>query len=86
MKSTHVWLARAGVVLFLLVLFMPSAAISAGGRGFWLFAAAALCLMYVWKEQALFRRSADPSDADLLPKVWVPGLVILLAPVMALLR
>lgn len=86
MKNSHVWLARTGVVLFLLVLFVPSSAISGGGRGFWLFVGAALCLLYVWKEQRLFQKSADPSWADLLPKVWAPGLVILLTPVFAWLR
>ena len=86
MKNPHVWLARVGVVLFLLVLFVPTPALSSGGRGFWLLVAAALCLMYIWKDQALFRESPDPSDAVLLPRVWVPGLVILLAPAMAPLR
>ena len=86
MKSTHVWLARVGVVLFLLVLFIPAAMVSSGGRGFWLFVAAALCLMYIWKEQRLFQKSASPSWADLLPKVTAPGLVILLTPVFAVLR
>ncbi len=85
-NAPHVWLARIGVVLFLIVLFAPSASISGGGRAFGLFVGAALCLMYIWKEQRLFQKSADPSWADLLPKVWVPGLVILLTPVFAWLR
>ncbi|MBK7661523.1 MAG: hypothetical protein IPJ28_21450 [Betaproteobacteria bacterium] len=82
----HVWLARCGVFVFLLALFMPASAISGGGRGFWLFIGAALCLMYIWKEQRIFQKSASPSWADLLPKVMVPGLVILLTPVFALIR
>jgi hypothetical protein len=86
MKSPHVWLAYVGVVLFLLVLFIPASMVSPGGRGFWLFLAAAMCLAYIWKEQRLFQKSASPSWADLLPKVTVPGLVILLTPVFALLR
>jgi cbb3-type cytochrome oxidase subunit 1 len=86
MKSTHVWLARVGVVLFLLMAFVPSTSVSPGGRGFGLFVAAALCLMYIWKGQRIFQKSADPSWADLLPKVAVPGLVILLTPVFAFLR
>jgi hypothetical protein len=42
--------------------------------------------MYIWKEQRIFQKSASPSWADLLPKVMVPGLVILLTPVFALIR
>ncbi len=86
MKNSHVWLARVGVFLFLLVVFMPASVISGGGRGFWLFVSAALSLMYIWREQRVFQKSADPSWADLLPKVAAPGLVILLTPVLAWLR
>jgi hypothetical protein len=86
MKNSHVWLARVGVVLFLFVVFLPASAITGGGRGFWLFVSAALCLMYYWKEQRLFQKSADPRWSDFLPKVAVPGLVILLTPVLAWLR
>ena len=86
MKNPHIWLARIGIVLFLLVLFIPATMVSSGGRGFWLFVAAALCLMYIWKEQRLFQKSASPSLADLLPKVVAPGLVILLTPIFAIIR
>jgi len=84
--NAHVWLARFGVFVFLITLFMPASAISGGGRGFWLFAGAALCLLYIWNEQRLFQKSPSPSWADLLPKVAVPGLVIFLTPVFAWLR
>lgn len=86
MKNTHAWFARVGVVLFLLMLFIPSASISGGTRGLGLFVAAALCVLYVWNEQVLFRKGTERSWADLLPKVTVPGLVVILTPVFAVIR
>jgi hypothetical protein len=84
-KSQHVWFARVGVVLFLVLLFSP-ASVSASGRALGMFLALALCAAYCWQERQLFLKSAEPSYADLLPKVMVPGLVVLLTPVIVLLR
>ncbi len=86
MKNTNAWYARVGVVLFLLMLFIPAASISGSARGFGLFIAAALCVLYIWNEQVTFRKRSDPSWAELLPKVTAPGLVVLLTPVFAIIR